>query len=186
MAYPNLMSSFWIGWMDQIWMESAAKEEGSRHLEKTWWELADYGWSVQSENLWNCEQWRQSDRLQLAIWNKVKHYFIWLIHFQYNFRCNQGSQSDHSIFELAFSIWYFIIVNILCFREACGIQHDDVFIITGGRYTMEIVSKYGKNGWVKDLPKLQTGRLYHGCGHFFSAMNELVKLIIQKMNTTRK
>ena len=133
--------------------------------------------------LWPVEAVRSASTCNMKQSNTLIHL---IIHFQYNFRCNQGSQSDHSIFELAFSIWYFIIANILCFRAACVIQHDDVFIITGGWFTLEIVSKYDENGWVKDLPKLQTGRCWHGCGHFFSEMNELVKLIIQKMNTTRK
>ena len=47
---------------------------------------------------------------------------------------------------------------------------------------MEIVSSYNINGWVEDLPKLQTGRRIHGCGHFFSETNGLVKIIIIKMN----
>ena len=33
------------------------------------------------------------------------------------------------------------------------------------------------NGWVEDLPSLQTDRLWHGCGHFFSETNGLVKII---------
>ena len=133
--------------------------------------------------LWPVEAVRSASTCNMKQGNTLIHL---IIHFQYNFRCNQGSQSDLSIFELALSIRYFIIANILCFSDVCGIQHDDVFIITGGWFTMEIVSKYGKNGWIQDLPKLQTGRKHHGCGHFFSEMNELVKLIIQKMNTTRK
>ena len=44
------------------------------------------------------------------------------------------------------------------------------------------MSKYNVNGWVEDLPKLQTGRSHHGCGQFFSEMNGLVKLIVKKIN----
>ena len=47
---------------------------------------------------------------------------------------------------------------------------------------MEIVSRYNVIGWVADLPKLRTGRRAHGCGHFFSETNGLVKIIIIKMN----
>ena len=45
------------------------------------------------------------------------------------------------------------------------------------------MSRYNINGWLADLPKLQTGRKYHGCGHFFSEINGLVKIIIRKMNS---
>ena len=45
------------------------------------------------------------------------------------------------------------------------------------------MSRYNVKGWVEDLPKLQTGRHAHGCGHFFSETNGLVKIIIKKMNT---
>ena len=89
---------------------------------------------------------------------------------------------------MAFSILFFIIAPTyvcLCFRDACGIQHDDVFIIIGGRFTLEIVSRYNVNGWVEDLPKLRTGRRVHGCGHFFSETKGLVKIIIIKMKYSR-
>ena len=46
------------------------------------------------------------------------------------------------------------------------------------------MSRYTVNGWDEDLPKLRTGRRHHGCGHFFSETNGLVKIIIiKKMNT---
>ena len=50
----------------------------------------------------------------------------------------------------------------------------DVFIITGGRDTREIVSKYDVHGWVEDLPDLNWGRHSHGCGYFYNNETELV------------
>ena len=43
---------------------------------------------------------------------------------------------------------------------------DEGVVITGGDYTKKIVSKYDRNGWVEDLPQLNTGRYYHACGSF--------------------
>ena len=59
-------------------------------------------------------------------------------------------------------------------RRACGIQHDDVFIVTGGFWNEATVSQYNVTGWVKDLPRLNTGRLRHGCGYFYSHSIEMV------------
>jgi len=62
--------------------------------------------------------------------------------------------------------------------NACGIQHDDVFIITGGSYTMTTVSRYNMIGWVEDLPSLNhRGRMGHACGHYYSLSNELFYLV---------
>ena len=41
-------------------------------------------------------------------------------------------------------------------------------IITGGRHTMETVSRYGAAGFVEDLPSLVEGRYYHGCGSYLT------------------
>jgi len=61
--------------------------------------------------------------------------------------------------------------------DACGFGHDDVFIITGGRWTMRTVSKYNEDGWVEDMPTLNDGRRYHGCGHYISDNNDLYYLV---------
>jgi len=62
--------------------------------------------------------------------------------------------------------------------NACGIQHDDVFIITGGSSTRTTVSKYNMTGWVEDLPSLNhQGRQGHACGHYYSLSNELFYLV---------
>ena len=50
-------------------------------------------------------------------------------------------------------------------------------VITGGQLNLHgasFVTKYDINGWIEDLPELNTGRLGHGCAHFYNNLNELV------------
>merc|ERR1719245_2184973 len=42
---------------------------------------------------------------------------------------------------------------------------------------MRVVSKYNVDGWVEDLPTLNDGRRYHGCGFYFDENNELNYLV---------
>ena len=56
--------------------------------------------------LWPVEAVRSALTCNMKQGNTLIHL---IIHFQYKFRCNLGSQSIHSIFELALSIRYFII-----------------------------------------------------------------------------
>ena len=52
-------------------------------------------------------------------------------------------------------------------RNACGITlGDNEYVLTGGYFTSQIVSKYSKNGWQEDLPKLKVGRRGHGCSAY--------------------
>ena len=60
------------------------------------------------------------------------------------------------------------------FSESCAIKLGDYLIITGGYPGVKTVSKYDKNGWMMDLPKLNTGRRLHACGQYYSERNELV------------
>jgi len=62
-------------------------------------------------------------------------------------------------------------------KAACGIQHDDFFVITGGIGTWSKVRRYAEDGTMDNLPNLKTGRARHGCGHYFSDSNELVQNI---------
>ena len=62
------------------------------------------------------------------------------------------------------------------FRVACSIELSETFILTGGSYTWTTVSKYSTSGWVEDLPKLNQGRQYHGCGYYFNEDMERVGL----------
>jgi len=61
--------------------------------------------------------------------------------------------------------------------ESCAIKLDDYFVITGGYPSVTTVSKYDKNGWVKDLTSMNTGRSLHACGHYYSDTNELIYLV---------
>ena len=47
-------------------------------------------------------------------------------------------------------------------------------IMTGGYYTLQLVTVYNKKGWVEDLPSLNQGRRSHGCGHYVNTENKLV------------
>jgi len=50
---------------------------------------------------------------------------------------------------------------------ACAIPALDSVILTGGRYTMDGVSKYGLTGHLSDLAPLLVGRYGHGCGGYY-------------------
>jgi len=60
---------------------------------------------------------------------------------------------------------------------ACGFQHDENFIITGGMKTKKKVSKYNVEGFVEDLPDLETGRFYHACGYYTNTENKPIYLV---------
>ena len=64
--------------------------------------------------------------------------------------------------------------SLAIFRFACSITDEDTntIIITGGQYTMAIVSRYNSEGFVEDLPSLSTGRYLHGCEQFVDSSNE--------------
>ena len=50
-------------------------------------------------------------------------------------------------------------------------------VVTGGRDSYTTVSRYGKEGWIQDLPHLKIARDEHGCSSFLSEDNERVNLI---------
>ena len=65
-----------------------------------------------------------------------------------------------------------IILIDVYFSEACSIEDPDTetVVITGGYDdTSTTVSVYGRQGWVKDLQPLNTGRLLHACTSYMSA-----------------
>ena len=55
---------------------------------------------------------------------------------------------------------------------------NEEVVVTGGsdgdENALKRVSLYGKDGWVRDMPRLRTGRQYHGCSSF-STGGEQVK-----------
>ena len=52
---------------------------------------------------------------------------------------------------------------------------EEIVILTGGQYTMSLVTVYNNAGFVEDLPSLNTGRRNHGCGHFVNTDNQVVR-----------
>ena len=70
------------------------------------------------------------------------------------------------------------LCNII--RETCGFadEDDDSYIITGGGdYPYTTVSKYNKDGWMEDLPDLNKGRYFHGCGTYLDDNNNRVSSV---------
>jgi len=66
---------------------------------------------------------------------------------------------------------------------ACAIKLDKFVVITGGRTSQTIVSKYDINGWMMDLRSLNTGRYEHGCGFYYKDINELIYLVTGGRNS---
>ena len=63
----------------------------------------------------------------------------------------------------------------ISFRAACSIQFTDHVIVTGGYQDSKIVSIYNDNGWVENMPSLNSGRRGHGCGHYFNNADQMVR-----------
>jgi len=61
--------------------------------------------------------------------------------------------------------------------EACSIELPEMFILTGGRWTMTKAGQYTASGWMEDLPELNEGRRQHGCGFYFNNDMEKVYLV---------
>ena len=63
------------------------------------------------------------------------------------------------------------------YRYACSIPDPDTdtVLVTGGKYTLNTVSRYSKRGFRGDFSStLKTGRFGHGCSSFLSKDNERV------------
>jgi len=60
---------------------------------------------------------------------------------------------------------------------ACSIELPEMFILTGGSYTLTTVSRYSTSGWMEDLPELNEGRWGHGCGYFYNDDMQRVFLV---------
>ena len=67
-----------------------------------------------------------------------------------------------------------LVFRLKCFpcRRKCGIKLKDYVVITGYRNAV-----YNINGFVKDLPDLNTNRGAHGCGHYVNKDMKLVYLV---------
>jgi len=60
---------------------------------------------------------------------------------------------------------------------ACSIVDSGTLLVTGGEYTQRTVSRYNTAGFVEDLPALNEGRYYHGCGAYTGDTGEQVFLV---------
>merc|ERR1719342_927686 len=60
---------------------------------------------------------------------------------------------------------------------ACSIELPEMFILTGGDYTLTTVSRYSTSGWMEELPELNEGRYLHGCGYFYNDDMQRVFLV---------
>ena len=76
-----------------------------------------------------------------------------------------------------YSVTRYWTTNFFHYRYACSIPLGDKVVLTGGVYTLTIVSLYNTGGWVRDLPSLNTGRYKHGCTSY-STGGEQVRLAI--------
>ena len=65
-------------------------------------------------------------------------------------------------------------------RWACTIPDTETntVIVTGGGDNTR-VSRYGKDGFLEDLPSLTEGRRNHGCGGYFREDGIMVSLTVQ-------
>lgn len=70
-------------------------------------------------------------------------------------------------------------------RYTCAIQLSDSVIMTGGGYTeegMNMVARYGIDGFMEDLPSLVVGRKEHGCGSYLREDGTQVLLVAGGMD----
>ena len=51
-----------------------------------------------------------------------------------------------------------VVISCFYFRYACSIELHEMFLLTGGFYTLTTVSRYSTSGWMEDLPELNEVR----------------------------
>ena len=73
-------------------------------------------------------------------------------------------------------LFFYLSISTLFISRFCGIADEDdgSYIITGGVDTRKTVTKYDKNGFMEDLPSLNTGRWDHGCGTYLDSNSQNV------------
>ena len=68
------------------------------------------------------------------------------------------------------------------FRQACGIDLGDKFVVTGGFFSKNKVAQYTEAGAVSYLPSFMTGRYDHACSKFINVdgdtVSSLYKLVL--------
>ena len=81
-----------------------------------------------------------------------------------------------------------IVIIIILYRWACGVEVDDKFIVTGGlEYSepddaLKTVAEYSQTGFVRYLPDLIQGRHDHACSSFVNGNGETVGIFLFHMN----
>ena len=60
------------------------------------------------------------------------------------------------------------LVTVFIYSFACAIPQGDSVMVTGGSDTKNTVSVYNVEGWLEDLPPLNTGRYLHACSSYRS------------------
>ena len=60
------------------------------------------------------------------------------------------------------------------FRQACGIELDDKFVVTGGYARQTTVAEFTEAGAVTYLPSLKTERYDHACSKFVNEDGDTV------------
>ena len=67
-------------------------------------------------------------------------------------------------------------------HDHCGIDDDESVVLTGGweknNLKSKKVTKYNANGEATSLPSLIVGRIYHACGKFINANQEMVSIMM--------
>jgi len=63
--------------------------------------------------------------------------------------------------------------------DVCSIDDPvtNTVVLTGGVYTETVVSLYGEEGWLEDLPSLNQGRIYHACAAYYRDDGARVMLV---------
>ena len=61
-----------------------------------------------------------------------------------------------------------------CYSYVCAIDLGQSVVITGGEYTMKIVTQYYEDGSFNELPQLITGRYWHGCSSYVDGNGNIV------------
>ena len=64
-----------------------------------------------------------------------------------------------------------------CYSAACSIDLGQSVVITGGYWTWKTVTEYKEDGTYKELPKLITGRWFHGCASYIDTDQNIVNII---------
>jgi len=71
-------------------------------------------------------------------------------------------------------------------RGACLIDEGGSYLLTGGQYTYDRVTRYDADGWLDDLTSLQQGRRMHGCSQFSDSDGKLRAIVAGGYDQSRQ